>query len=208
MYRVTIPRSRSLSKDTEELKGLATEANHQHGLANEAFRSALKHARNAGVALRAAKEHCKHGEWKEWVAQHFQASYETAVIYMRIAREWDNRVKNWWKENSNISIRDVTKLLRDSEGVRSSYRRRQRKRNPAAEDTDQQYVEEIRKVLASELARQIILSMSSRELLDFHEGMEDVELRFTKTTEDGLRLTVGIFEIPPPGKRMKRKVVK
>lgn len=62
-------------------------ANREHAAALDAASSAVGHAIRAGVALNEAREQIRHGEWARWLAENCPAyPYQTAVIYMRVAR--------------------------------------------------------------------------------------------------------------------------
>lgn len=81
-----------IERRAEEAAGLpvlANRANEAHRAALDAARSALEHARDAGEALNEAKQRVAHGEWGEWLAEHFEASARTGQRYMRIADRWD-----------------------------------------------------------------------------------------------------------------------
>jgi hypothetical protein len=51
-------------------------------------RQAVRHARAAGDALRAAKKEVGHGGWTDWLDANFHGSRETARAYMRVSRKW------------------------------------------------------------------------------------------------------------------------
>ena len=60
--------------------------NELHALAQSSAESAVDYAMQCGEALIAKKETLKHGEWKAWVADNFEASYETAHKYMQVSK--------------------------------------------------------------------------------------------------------------------------
>lgn len=68
------------------LPELATLANEAHARANEAGRSMVTHAIEAGDALTQAKQQVSHGDWRPWLEANFDGSERTAQDYMRIAR--------------------------------------------------------------------------------------------------------------------------
>jgi hypothetical protein len=69
---------------------LTEKANELHRKVGPACRSALKYARECGdVLVSLRKEFPLHGKtWRLHIEEHFDASYETARIYMRIAKKW------------------------------------------------------------------------------------------------------------------------
>lgn len=73
----------------DNLDGLASLANREHGLALEAGLSMVEHAISAGEALLAAKEQCEPGTWLAWREANFGASKWTAEAYMKIAANKD-----------------------------------------------------------------------------------------------------------------------
>lgn len=67
------------------LADLATTANREHGLVQQAEQSALMHSILAGDALLAARKVVVHGEWHNWLGENFAGSAPLASAYMRIA---------------------------------------------------------------------------------------------------------------------------
>ena len=72
-----------------KMNKLAKEANKYHCKAVLASQTFIDYVRQSGEALNKAKALMKYGSWKKWLKDNFDASYETAVNYMRIARDWD-----------------------------------------------------------------------------------------------------------------------
>lgn len=69
----------------ETLVEVADRVNREHGLAAQSFRSFAEHAINAGEGLLVAKAQVKPGTWTRWLAEHFDGSHETAIVYMSMA---------------------------------------------------------------------------------------------------------------------------
>ncbi|WP_339731032.1 hypothetical protein [uncultured Gimesia sp.] len=103
----------------DKLQELEKQAVSHHFEAKKAWRGALDHARQAGEALNEAKRiNGGRGTWTQWLDKHFceraLASRETARVYMRIARQWndprleDARARGLTKN----SIQTVLKILR------------------------------------------------------------------------------------------------
>jgi len=67
------------------LGALAGTANREHVAVIRARDEFVEHAIKAGEALIEAKAQVKHGEWRAWLEDHFDASERTAQIYMRVA---------------------------------------------------------------------------------------------------------------------------
>lgn len=76
-----------------KLRELADTANAEHRLVEEAQRDALTHAMNAGEALNAAKHAIGWGHWLDWLGEHFEATPQTARLYMRISRHREEIVR-------------------------------------------------------------------------------------------------------------------
>jgi hypothetical protein len=92
------------------LPTLADRANMEHHAAEDSARSALDHARNAGVLLLAAKDRVEHGDWESWLRVNFRGSQRTAQVYMRIAARWDD-ITSKTQRVADLPIRRVTALL-------------------------------------------------------------------------------------------------
>lgn len=89
-----------------DLSGRAERINQSHRNGLKAIRTRLEHARDAGAELLAAKEDAGHGKFVKWVEKHCEFSYETAVAYMRISKNWDKLAK---RVDPNLqSIADLT----------------------------------------------------------------------------------------------------
>ena len=70
-------------KSENKLRTLASRANEAHGSVQSHLRKAIHHAKEAGDALRTAKQRVGHGNWLKWLKENFDASAETAGVYMR-----------------------------------------------------------------------------------------------------------------------------
>jgi hypothetical protein len=93
----------------EELKGAA---NRHHDAAKRAWRGALEHARDAGVALQEAYERLgRRGRWGRWLRINFQGSARTAREYRRIARQW-NHPKLQDAREQGITLNSIAAVLR------------------------------------------------------------------------------------------------
>nr|MDQ3302171.1 DUF3102 domain-containing protein [Actinomycetota bacterium] len=74
----------------KNLETLAERINAEHRACDDALRSGLRHAVNAGGLLTEAKERVNHGEWGSWLADNFEGSTRTAQAYMKVSREVPN----------------------------------------------------------------------------------------------------------------------
>ena len=96
----------------EELKKVANEKFHDAGaFRKQHFISAL----HCGEALLAIKVLVGHGKWKGWISdeKNFDGSYETAVVYMRIAKNWfDPRIVEARESMTIDSIKGFTDVLK------------------------------------------------------------------------------------------------
>ncbi len=75
-----------MSEVEKSLGNLAEEINAEHRACDDALRSGLQHAVNAGGLLTEAKERVNHGEWGSWLADNFEGSARTAQAYMKVSR--------------------------------------------------------------------------------------------------------------------------
>jgi hypothetical protein len=73
------------------LEELAATANRYIAEAEQAMQSGAESARQAGLALLAAKAQLKHGQWLPWLAKHFNRSADTAQVCMRLAKTENSR---------------------------------------------------------------------------------------------------------------------
>ncbi len=82
-----------LAEATFSVLILTERANELHHKVGPACRSALRYAKECGdVLISLRKEFPLHGRmWKLHIEEHFDAPYEAAKVYMRIARKWDDR---------------------------------------------------------------------------------------------------------------------
>jgi hypothetical protein len=72
------------------LDALAAEIRDEVDAAEADFQSAVGHAIRAGELLIEAKAQVKHGEWHDWLGEHFPASVRTAQGYMRLVKHQAN----------------------------------------------------------------------------------------------------------------------
>jgi len=70
-----------LTEIEKNLATLAEQINAEHRACDDALRSGLQHAVNAGGLLTEAKERVNHGEWGSWLADNFEGSTRTAHIH-------------------------------------------------------------------------------------------------------------------------------
>jgi hypothetical protein len=83
-----------LAPGRQSLDELAATANREHAACLDAGLTMVEHAIRVGEALIEAKRRLGGSPlanvgWKEWVASNFEASYGTAVAYMRLGRHRD-----------------------------------------------------------------------------------------------------------------------
>jgi len=113
---MTSKESKRSAKGRYAISKLFGIANKYHQNVCTSWRGALEHARKSGEALVKARSYFpkRSREWRKWVVDHFDASYETAKVYMRIARKWDDpRLVVARKTGMNLnSIVSVLRLLK------------------------------------------------------------------------------------------------
>jgi hypothetical protein len=68
-----------------QLSGLAAEINSLHDSAQQAAISAVEYAAKCGEKLIEAKAACKHGQFKQWIADNCSVQYRQAARYMKLA---------------------------------------------------------------------------------------------------------------------------
>ncbi len=100
---------------------LAQEASTVHNAIRETMRTNLERAREAGSKLCKAKTLLKETleedngqgkvKWKKWLSKHFHASYETAVVYMRISRNW-TKLYGPRATDPDLTIEEALQILR------------------------------------------------------------------------------------------------
>jgi hypothetical protein len=109
------------------LKQLATRANMEHLRVRDSGVEMVEHAINAGLALIAAKEQVKHGEWGDWLKVNFKPSADTAENYMRIARN-SEQVRDLPEPNLRNALRALRGEEAEASGV-NPFEKGQRKRS-------------------------------------------------------------------------------
>lgn len=98
----------------EALRYVAT-ANACHQGCRTAMIGVLDHARHAGLALREAKRRVTGRQWTKFLQAHFVGSPETARVYMRVARLWDDpRVVQ--ARTQGLSVNSIRGLLSIAQG--------------------------------------------------------------------------------------------
>lgn len=97
------------------LKDLPEQINNLHHKIKHIFWEGIDYVRQCGELLIEAKTLRKFGTWKKWLRDNFDGSYETAVVYMRIAREWDSvTIKEARAAGLPLdSIKSVSEILRN-----------------------------------------------------------------------------------------------
>ncbi len=97
------------------LPQLAKKANKHYALVGEHSNNALDAALQCGRALNNARSYDKWKvpKWKEWLERNFDGSYETATIYMRIAKKWDDpELVEARKQGRLTSIQKTMEIIR------------------------------------------------------------------------------------------------
>lgn len=100
-----------------KLKQIAVIANDFHIKSARAYRKGLRFAKRAGDALCEAKKlQRKRGTWQTWLDDNFKGSRETARIYMRLAKNWNNpEIKKARKDGTIQSLATFLSFTRKSE---------------------------------------------------------------------------------------------
>ena len=95
--------------DNLPVETLAIYANESAELCESCGRLTVEHAIRCGRALLAAKSKVKHGEWLDWLKDHFNYSQPMASRYMDIANY--SRANNLAEATS---VRDALRLIAES----------------------------------------------------------------------------------------------
>lgn len=84
------------------LDQLAVEIKHEHEAVEASIRDSLMHAKVAGEKLIEVKDRLQRGEWMPWVEAHCGCSHSTALLYVNVARRWDELVNSQPVENLTL----------------------------------------------------------------------------------------------------------
>ena len=158
------------SKGIYALPKLAKIANRYHREANHAWYNALDYARASGRALVKARSFfpVRGGGWKKWIEDNFDASYETAKVYMRIARKWDDpRLEE--ARTSGINVNSIVKVLqilkyqklRDS--IEEKFTEKEAKVDMARDYIRKMFAEKLRK----EVSRSELMVLVEDDVFDY-----------------------------------------
>ncbi len=156
---MTSKESKRFAKGRYAIPKLFDKANKHHQEACTAWRGALEHAQKSGEALVKARSYfpMRSRKWRKWVEDHFDASYETAKVYMRIARKWDDprlvaARKSGINTNSIVSVLRVLKYqqLKD-EDTAKNLSPKEAKASMARDDLRKDFAEKLRNLSLVEL---------------------------------------------------------
>lgn len=104
------------AKAPKELPKLADKANGAYRKSIATWRRSLQYAKECGDALCEARKFFRTKgsgprRWKVWLKQNFDASYESAKVYMRVSRKWDDpRIKE--VRQGKMSPKSIAGFLR------------------------------------------------------------------------------------------------
>lgn len=96
--------------ESGSLDVLAADINRYHAAAEQALRSGLENARQAGELLLEAKGKLPHGEWYPWLKRNCKFSARTAQAYMRVAKRWPE-LDSKCATSADLTFREATQLL-------------------------------------------------------------------------------------------------
>ena len=102
----------------EALEFMAAANGHHVGVGKHQG-EALLHAKQAGEALSKAKHRIRYRKWGKFLREEFEGSKETARVYMRVARGWDDpRIQEAKRgEMTPTSIEGFLAILRNKPQV-------------------------------------------------------------------------------------------
>lgn len=95
-----------------ELDQLLVEIKREHEATARSMGDSLRHAREVGRKLIAVKAILAHGQFMPWVEEECGFSHSTANLYMKIARNWDERLLGNSERVQSISLHQAAELLR------------------------------------------------------------------------------------------------
>lgn len=104
--------------DNKSLKQLADEANLYTKRGDDCIKLGLTFYFEAGRRLNEAKKRVGHGNWQNWLAQHFSASDDTANNYMKLARRFGEQKPETFR---NLNPATAIKLLALPEGTEEEF---------------------------------------------------------------------------------------
>lgn len=90
-----------------ESTGLAYHINQEHHACQQAGASMVEHAVRCGELLLKAKAQIERGEWEPWLEDNFEASKDTAQVYMKLARNRDEVIDSKTERARFSSIRQA-----------------------------------------------------------------------------------------------------
>lgn len=74
----------------QKIRELKKKINEAYSKAGSHRKKYLAYALHCGEGLLEIKSMVEYGEWQDWVEANFDGSYETAVVYMGIAKHWSD----------------------------------------------------------------------------------------------------------------------
>jgi hypothetical protein len=155
-----------------DLEELAVIANKFHVEAEECATSMVLAAWKSGQALLAAKVLCEHGDWLPWLETNFQASHDTARLYMLLASNYEH-VRNL---DPALSLRGaLAKIEREHEP------------EPADEDNRSETTSKDKKSGKSiaKRDREVPTLAGKRFVKRFNSMLEDLAYIVQTSSEDG-----------------------
>lgn len=163
---------RKLKKENQrrapyELPKLAKEANKYHYKVRRHWFGLAENARKSGEALIKAR-YCglwRRGEWTRWLQDNFDGSYETAKVYIKIAKKWeDPKLKEARK--CGVTLDSINKILQ----VLSGKRKPDGKLDVDVKEVDYcwDYIRKMfAKKLRTELTKDDILIFAQEDIFDY-----------------------------------------
>lgn len=102
--------------DLERVNRFAEQANEAHAGVLAHLRKAVYYAKEAGDSLRSVKQGVGHGNWLKWLEKNFEASAETARVYMRISEYWDTHILPVMQEDEGLTLAQAREIIRRPDG--------------------------------------------------------------------------------------------
>lgn len=177
---MTTKRTKRTKRQTtrwQTLPELAEEANEYLEKVRTSLRRSIYDAHGVGSALIKAKAFLKYLKnrgrkvptFGDWLEKNFKGSRETAVVYMRLARNWDNIANK--VQSTSLTIAQALDMLR---GENKNEKAKHKKEKDATEQklTEENELSMMRSNLAATFNREFIKRLSFPELEHFTFGIE------------------------------------
>lgn len=182
--------------DPDALTALADDANRCHAKVIDSCKTALVNAKQAGEALMKAKQQVVHGQFMDWVGDHFDGSHETANIYMRLAGVWNESLEDVFIKNPTLSIHQAIQSLRSFSNRKTdkfapiSYSQNK----TADKETNLEIIDRTRSFLKTLISKKITETLNAQDAWDISNHLWDLAVERYDEDQPGFRVMVFCFK--------------